>query len=231
MYIVIVANLPDLDLTPYLSHIRQADLLIAADGGANALLRHQLVPQIVVGDLDSLDPANQALLAAQGTSLRRFPRDKDETDLELALMLACEHKPERIDLLGVLGGRWDHTLANVALLSLPILDQIQVRCLADQQELFLVKQRATIVGHHGDTVSLIPLTPIVTGVTTHGLRYALDDATLHFEQARGVSNTLFESPGHVRIGSGLLLIVHHFDDGAHQWRMVESQAEENTHDQ
>jgi thiamine pyrophosphokinase len=217
MYTVIVANEPDLDAAPYLAQIDAADSLIAADGGALPLLRMGRLPQVVIGDLDSLDADSQAELLAKGVELRRHPRAKDETDLELALLYAAERGASSIDIIGALGGRWDHTLANVALLALPELRGRRARLLADDQELFLVRDSATIDGRAGDTVSLLPLTPEAHGVTTHGMLYPLADATLRYEQARGISNVLLEPPGRVSLREGLLLVVHHDDGGAHQF--------------
>jgi thiamine pyrophosphokinase len=180
-------------------------------------LRLGLAPQFVIGDLDSLDADSQAALQAQGVELRRYPRAKNETDLELALLAAAECGASSIDILGGLGGRWDHTLANVALLALPELRGRRSRLLADRQQLFLVRDTATIEGRVGDTVSLLPLTHAADGVTTRGLLYPLDDATLRYEQARGISNVLIEPPGGVSLRDGLLLVVHHDDGGAHQF--------------
>ena len=221
MYVVIVANAPDLDAAPYLAQIDAADALIAADGGALPLLRLSRPPQLVIGDLDSLDADSQAVLLAQGVELHRHPRAKDETDLELALLYAAGSGASSIDILGALGGRWDHTLANVALLALPELRGRRVRLLADAQELFLVRDSAAIDGRAGDTVSLLPLTPEAHGVTTSGLLYPLDEATLRYEQARGISNVLLEPPGQVSLHDGLLLVVHHDDGGAHQFLYTE----------
>ena len=157
----------------------------------------------------SLDAASLAELEAQGVELRRFPREKDETDLELALLHAASAGATAIDILGALGGRWDHTLANVALLALPELRGRRARLLADGQTLFLVRDAAVLEGQAGDTVSLLPLTGEAHGVTTRGLRYPLDDATLSYERARGVSNVLLDPPGHVSLREGLLLVVQH----------------------
>jgi hypothetical protein len=93
----------------------------------------------------------------------------------------------------------------------------RVRLLADRQELFLVRDSAALEGRAGDTVSLLPLTPEVRGVTTHGLLYRLEEATLRYERARGISNVLLEPPGRVALREGLLLVVHHDDEGAHQF--------------
>jgi thiamine pyrophosphokinase len=209
MYAVIVASTPELDIEPYQQHIRAADLLIAADGGALPLLRAGIVPHVTIGDMDSIDAAGLVALEAHAVALRRFPREKDETDLELALLHAAAAGATAIDILGALGGRWDHTLANVALLALPELRGRRARLLADDQELFLVRDSATIDGRAGDTVSLLPLAGAAHGVSTKGLRYPLDDATLSFERARGVSNVLLDPPGLVSLREGLLLVVQH----------------------
>jgi thiamine pyrophosphokinase len=218
MHAVIVASAPELDAAPYAALIRGADLLIAADGGAGPLLRAGLPPQLVVGDLDSIDQASVAQLTALGVELDRHPRAKDETDLELALLHAAQAGATQIDVLGALGGRWDHTLANVAMLDMPELRGRNVRLLDGQQVLFVVRDAAEIAGRRGDTVSLLPLTGEARGITTKGLLYPLADATLRYERARGVSNVLLEPPGSVSLREGLLLVVHHDDGGAHQWR-------------
>lgn len=220
MHVVIVANAPELDARPYLAHIQAADLLIAADGGALALLRAGCWPSLVIGDMDSLAESDLRLLAEHGAELRRFPREKDETDLELALLAAVARGATAIDVLGALGGRWDHSLANVALLALPELAACRVRLLAERQMLFLVRESAPIEGRPGDTISLLPLTAAVHGVTTEGLQYALTDATLKFEHARGVSNVLRTPPGRVALRTGLLLVVQHDDGGAHQAHLL-----------
>lgn len=218
MYTVIVANAPEVDLAPYRDLLQAADLLVAADGGAAALLKHDILPQIVIGDLDSLDDATVAMLDARGVMLERSPRAKDETDLELALLYAVGQGATTIDLIGALGGRWDHTLANVALLAMPELIGRRVRLLDQGQSLYLVRADADLPGQRGDTLSLLPLTGSVEGVTTRGLLYPLADATLSFERARGISNVLLDPPGAVSIRSGLLLVVQHDDGGIHQWR-------------
>ena len=218
MHIVIVAHAPDLDAAPFRERIAAAGRRVAADGGALPLMRLGLPPHLVIGDMDSLDAAALDALAAGGAELRRFRRDKDETDLELALLYAAAQGAQAIDIIGALGGRWDHTLANVALLALPELRGRQVRMLAPGQTLMLVPGALDIPGKVGDTVSLIPLAGPAHGVTTRGLQYPLRDATLSFERARGVSNVLLEPPGRVEVRAGLLLLVHHDDGGAHQWR-------------
>lgn len=219
MHTIIVANAPDLDLTPYLDMVRSADYVIGADGGGQTLLHAGVLPQVVIGDLDSLDQASEAELTARKVDLRRYAREKDETDLELALLHAATIGSDQIDVLGALGGRWDHTLANIGLLAHPALAGRRVRLLAPRQMLYLVPPhtRVEFGGAQGDTISLLPLAPAVHNVTTYGMLYPLAQATLYANQARGISNVLIEPPGGVATGEGALIVVQHSDGGAHQW--------------
>jgi thiamine pyrophosphokinase len=210
MHAIIVANAPTFDAAPFADALAAADLVIAADGGGNALHAAGVVPHVVVGDLDSLDPMAESAFRAAGAEVRRFPVEKDETDLELALLLAVERGADQIDILGALGGRWDQGLANVAMLALPDLVGLRVRLLDVDQEAFLVRGAADIPGAAGDTVSLLPLGGAAHGITTRGLYYPLDDASLRFERSRGVSNVITQPPAHVFVGEGLLLVVHAF---------------------
>lgn len=203
----IVANTPDFDATPFLPLLQSTALLIAADGGGDALFKVGQVPHLIVGDLDSITPAALAALIRGGSEVRRFRTDKDETDLELALLAAVERGATHIDILGALGGRWDQTLSNVALLALPELHDCHVRLLDRGQEAFLVHGYANISGTVGDTVSLIPLGGSALGITTRGLHYPLTDATLRFEHSRGVSNVIDSLPAEVTLRAGMLLIV------------------------
>jgi thiamine pyrophosphokinase len=216
---LIVANAPDFDAEPFADLLRDADLLIAADGGANALHRAGIAPGLVVGDLDSLDEAALAWLEAQGCAVERAPREKDETDLELALLLALERGAATIDVLGSLGGRLDHTLANVAMLGMRELAGRRVRLLDTTQELLALRagEQLALAGSVGDTVSLLPLSAEAQGITIDGFLYPLHEATLRADRARGVSNVLLRPPGTVALREGALLVIHHFDAGEHQW--------------
>jgi thiamine pyrophosphokinase len=207
MHAVIVANAPDLDARPFAALLGGADIIIAADGGGDALAQAGIAPHVLIGDLDSISASALAWAQAQGTEVLRHAAEKDETDLELALLLAAERGAERIDVLGALGGRWDHSLANVALLALPELVGRAVRLLGMEQQAFLVRGQASLDGLAGDTISLLPLAGAAHGITTRGLRYPLHEATLHYERSRGVSNVLEQPPGAVTVREGLLLVV------------------------
>jgi thiamine pyrophosphokinase len=184
------------------------DLVLCADGGvrhANAL---GIRPDAVIGDLDSLPDREKEALEGRGVYLIRYPRAKDETDLELALLYAAERGAQRITVLGVRGGRLDHELGNLLLLAHPALCSIDVRLRDGVQEAMLVAGERTLNGQEGDLLSLLSIGGDVHGVTTQGLEYALHDETLRLGPARGVSNVFINSTVVVRVRSGLLLAVH-----------------------
>jgi thiamine pyrophosphokinase len=208
MYTIIVANSPDFDIAPFRIALQQANHIIAADGGANALHRGGLRPHILIGDLDSVTQATLDDYTAAGVAIIRYPAAKDETDLELALLHAVAQEATHIDVLGALGGRWDQTLSNIALLSLPELAGLRVRLLAPPQELYLVQQSAEVVGTPGDTVSLLPVGGPASGITISGFAYPLHEATLPYERSRGISNVLHAERGTIHLRQGHLLVIH-----------------------
>jgi thiamine pyrophosphokinase len=190
--------------------VQEGDWIIGANGGAARALAWGLLPDLVIGDMDSLPEEARAALVAEGCRFIEHPRAKDETDLELALAHAVQEGAREIVVLGALGGRLDHALANILLLTLPSLAGVQVRIAeGDQQALVARSEEAVeLEGSPGDLVSLVPLGGDAHGVTTRGLAWALNEDTLRFGSSRGVSNEMTSSKAGVRVGEGLLLVVH-----------------------
>lgn len=205
---VVVADAPSVDLQSHAGLMREADLRIAADGGARHFLQAGILPHIAIGDFDSLPAAMLEQLEAQGVQIERHPVHKDETDLELALLHALAGGARRIVVLAALGGRPDQHLANLQLLTHPALATVDVRMLHRDWEVFAINHAATIDGQPGQTVSLLPMTEQVEGIVTQGLYYPLRDETLRLGPARGVSNVLTERRATVTIRSGILLAMH-----------------------
>lgn len=189
--------------------IQPGDLLIAADGGGEHLLSLGLTPHLIIGDLDSLAPDTLEVFHQAGAEVLRYPMQKDETDLELALRWAVERQPSEILLFGMLGGRWDMTLANLLILANPLLAGQSCRVLDGPQEMFLLRggDVRCITGTPGDLVSVIPVGGDVQGLTYRGLAYPLDSATLPLGSPRGVSNLLVETEACISLASGLLLCI------------------------
>jgi thiamine pyrophosphokinase len=196
------------------SEINPDDLLIAADGGTLHCLEIGLIPHVVIGDLDSLPKVQWDELRNQDTQIIVHPRDKDKTDLELALDYAMEKGAQDIIFFGLAGGRMDQYLANLLLLSRTKWNHARLEVWSGADKAFLLHSNDLIQfeGQSGYVVSLIPLTPLVSKVTTQGLKWPLKASDLMFGDTLSVSNEILKSPAQIQIGEGCLLVVHHSDN-------------------
>ena len=190
--------------------IAGADSVVAADGGANRLADLGLAPDLVVGDLDSLDPARAEQLAAAGIPIQRHPRDKDLIDGELALLAALQGSPDRIVLLGLLGGqRPDMVLANQMLLFHPLLADRTPMAMTAGWTIFPVgREPLELAVAPGKLLSLVPIDATTEGVDIDGVRWPLSGATLQRGQGRTLSNRIAAERIRVRcrIGRALLFL-------------------------
>jgi thiamine pyrophosphokinase len=205
---IVFANGEINDLEAVRGLIESDDFLVAADGGYHHMQALGLRPGLIVGDMDSLSKEETERLQAEGVQIELHPKDKNETDLELALQWAARAGYPIIVVVGALGGRLDQTLGNVCLLAQPGLDDLQVRLLDGNTEAFLIHGRAEIRGDIGDIVSLLPLFGPAVGVLTAGLRYPLHRETLYPERTRGISNVLERPVAQVELSAGNLLCIH-----------------------
>ncbi len=185
-----------------------AEFVIAADGGFTKAFSVGARVDLVVGDFDSIDDAGRLALERLRVETRRYPPDKDASDLELALNEALMRSPREILILGGLGRRIDHALTNVHLLERGLDAGVDLRLVDGPQSIVLIDGRHDIgEAAVGDLVSLIPLSPSVRARTT-GLRYSLRDEELSRGASRGVSNEVASLPARVEVTRGRLLLVH-----------------------
>jgi thiamine pyrophosphokinase len=205
---IIFANgeLPDINKASLL--IRNGDYIICADGGTRHTSALNIKPDLIIGDLDSAEQAALQKFRDDGVSIEFYPRDKNETDLELAINRALEVNPNQIVIIAALGGRLDQTLANITLLADSRLSSFDVRLDDGVEEIFLCRDQVQVRGRSGDIVSLIPWQGAVSEIQTKNLKWALNKETLYPDKTRGISNEMNRDIASVSIGSGLLLIVH-----------------------
>lgn len=195
---------PPPDLSPRLA---EASLIVAADGGAQHCRTLGVRPHVIIGDLDSLGAAQQAELEAKGARIVSHPADKDQTDLELALLYAAQAGANEIQVLAGLGRRWDHSIANLLLAVQGQFAGLRILFLDGEQRLFVIRNAANLEVNPGERVSLLPLGGDAQGVSTRGLKYPLNAETLSFGSSRGVSNVVMDASAEVRLTSGFLLCV------------------------
>ncbi len=179
-------------------------LVVAADAGADTAERLGLRLDLAVGDFDSIAPDGLDRLRAAGVPVEVAPTAKDESDTELAIRAALARGADALTIVGGLGGRPDHLLANVGLLALPELAGLSVVLLDDRTRVSLVRGPGSrdLSGRVGDLVSLLPLGSGVDGVATSGLAWTLDDEPLPIGPARGLSNVRAERTARVSAPDG-----------------------------
>jgi thiamine pyrophosphokinase len=183
----------------------RAATVVAADSGlhhARAIGRHV---DVVVGDLDSADPAAVEAARVEGAEIVRHPTDKDATDLELAMDEACARGARKLVVVGGGGGRFDHLVANVLLLASPRFAAVTVEALVPGARFAVVHRYAVLHGAPGSLVSLLPVGGPATGVRTEGLRFPLRGEELLPGSTRGVSNVMLEPDATVSVERGAVL--------------------------
>jgi thiamine pyrophosphokinase len=191
-------------------------LVVAADGGWEKATAIGLLPDLLVGDADSLPEEKFAELAAAGVPIERSPAAKDESDTELAILAALRRGATHVTVLGAMGGqRFDHAIANVGLLGLPDPGAGEIELLDGTTRVRLLRAidadgppaNCSLPGEIGDVVSLLPVGAPAVGVTTEGLLYPLHGETLPPGPARGLSNVRVATEASVTLRLGALLVV------------------------
>lgn len=186
----------------------QPELIIAVDGGWLHCQSLGLVPDVVIGDFDSLQDSVLEKIEETDTQLIHHQPEKDEIDLELALIYAVEQGAKDIVILAGLGGRFDMSLANVALLLHPELTAVEIEFWHFGQRIWLIQPPGDeILGEIGDTLSLLPFGGDAEGIETENLAYPLESETLTMGPARGISNVLTAERASVKLTQGALLAV------------------------
>jgi len=205
---VILSNGDLADVSQLKEMIKPSDFVIAANGGSKHCKTLGIVPDLVIGDLDSLDKKLEQEWEKKNVGIISYPTDKDWTDTELALKYVVKQGFKEIVLAGFLGKRIDHVISNLLMMA-DLIDKVdKLMIIEGQQEIYVVKDRLEIKGKQGDLVSLIPLLGNCQGVTTKGLKYQLQGSTLKFGKSRGVSNVMLGKKAEIGVEKGKLLVVY-----------------------
>lgn len=184
--------------------------VICCDGGIRHLEALRIKPDIIIGDMDSASVRQLEHYEKQGVKIIKYPQEKDFTDTQLALEYAFKLEPDAIEIWGALGGRFDHSLANLFLLRLSAKAGIDTRLVDHYCEIFIVNEKTYFTEAIGQTVSLFALDADVAGVTLQGFQYTLDNETLEMIKPRGISNIIVFSPASIKVSSGSILVIRYW---------------------
>lgn len=209
---VIFANGPVADYESLETQLKPKDTIVCVDGGLKHIDALALIPDIVIGDMDSISHQRLAELGDLVPQIQH-PSEKDETDLELALQWASDSAYEKVLLAGISGGRLDHTLANIHLMAMGNW-AFELCAWQPGQYLWIMNSGETLkLNDYADlTMSLIPMTEKAEGIRTEGVKYMLHDETLEFGTTRGMSNVVDSQDAMVSLTTGRLLVVLTYSD-------------------
>jgi len=187
-------------------------VVLAADAGAEVALGLGVTVDVLVGDLDSINPESLAALERSGARIERYPQEKDATDLALALDEAMRLSPRRILVVGAAGGRLDHLFGELLLLGAEDYADVEIDALLGASTIHVVRRERSLVGVPGELVSLQALHGPAIGVTTEGLVYPLCGETLPPGSSRGVSNVFAAEEARIGLERGVVLAIRPGDE-------------------
>lgn len=201
-------QLEDYDYIREVMDYNTYELIIAVDGGANHLYRLGIMPNYILGDLDSIDDDIRSYYEASDVVFKKFPTKKDETDAELAVWMVEEEGLLGIDIYAALGGRIDHELANIQLLYY-ILDRgMYPRIISEREEIYILRnEEMNLKGSIGDIVSIIPVKGDARGITLANMEYSVEELDLKYSVTRGISNVMLAEDAYINVRDGCILVI------------------------
>ncbi len=203
---IIVAS-GNLLFTPRIERLlKEADLIVAADGGATHLKQMDIAPHVIIGDMDSIHPDTRCFFEKKGTPIIPHPSRKNQTDTDLCVEFAVKKGATTVTMIGVTGHRLDHTLANIFLLRRLCTLGVESRIIDANNEIYLVTDHLKLKGKKGDLLSVLPVSDEVTGLTLTGLEYPLEDAAISMGSSLGISNYFKKTWVTISVLTGVLLV-------------------------
>ncbi|OEH85759.1 thiamine diphosphokinase [Desulfuribacillus stibiiarsenatis] len=180
------------------------DVLIAVDAGIGILRAQNIPPKYLIGDLDSASQEDVKWAKENGVTIVQLEREKDEVDTEVALRYAIQYQPNSITIYNDLDGRFDHAMALVYLLLIPLEKGIACHIEGTYNHIYLVQDKLQLSASHS-YVSILPFTQTAKA-SAIGLKYSLPDL-LHVSRPIGISNEFIEQVSEITVEQGIILVI------------------------
>ncbi|NFT91983.1 thiamine diphosphokinase [Clostridium botulinum] len=193
-------------------YVKKVDFIIAADKGGEYLLKYNIIPDLLIGDFDSMSKESLNTLKTVVKEVLKFPPEKDYTDTEMALMEAVKRGGEKIYLLGATGTRMDHTLGNIGLLLSYKKKGIYLEIIDNNNKVYLANNKMDLNGKRGENISFHALSDIVKNFKVTGAKYNIPngkDITLLDPSA--ICNEFLDTCINIEYDKGEILILHSID--------------------
>lgn len=203
---LIVSNGTIIDYSRLELEANRADFIICADGGMNHLAKINKKPDIVIGDLDSINQFALNYIKNNNIPVEKYPSIKDATDTNIAMEYLIDKGYKEIILMGVTGTRQDHTMANIFLLNTLHDKGIKGKIVDDNNIIYLIDDYLELEYLEDSYVSIIPIVNEGIVISLSGFFYYLDKEFIQFGSTHGISNKIIENIGIIRVHSGRALI-------------------------
>lgn len=194
------------------SYIDKCDYVIAADSGCECLSKYGIVPDILVGDFDSINKnilVNEKKLVKE---IKQFPPEKDYTDTEIAIIEAEKKGVDKIYLFGATGSRIDHMLGNIGLILTYKKKNIIIEMLDDNNRMYLADKHMILKGTYGENIGFHAVSDVVKNFKIKGAKYNLyDGLDMHLLDPRAICNEFLNTDIEISFDSGELMIFHSND--------------------
>ncbi len=188
-----------------------SDYIICADGGASYALRENIKPNLILGDLDSIDNDDLDVIRKENINIKKYPTNKDKTDMELAIEEALKAGAKEITMMGAIGTRLDHTMCNIMLLYPLLKRNIKAKIVDENNVIYMINKRIKINKNKKKYISIIPLFSNIYGVSTKGFKYEVKNQEFKLFSTLGISNELLEDEGEINIDKGICLVINSKD--------------------
>jgi thiamine pyrophosphokinase len=192
-------------------YLNKVDFIIAADKGSECLYNNSIIPNLILGDFDSIEKKILDDMKLQVKEILEFPPEKDYTDTEIAIMEAIKRGAKKIYLFGAIGSRIDHTLGNIGLLLTTKKKGAKLEIIDDNNRLYLGENNMMLSGKYGETISFHALCDKVINFNIKGAKYNLENYNMSLLDPRAICNEFLDKPIEISYESGELLIVHSID--------------------
>lgn len=190
------------------------EVVMAADSGLDFLYRTGIMPDVIVGDFDSVkSDALDYFREFEHIEMCMLNPEKDDTDTEFAIREAIRRGASKITIVGGTGTRIDHVLGNICLLGIGLEENVKIVLLDEHNRIRMIDKPLVLKKEeqYGQYISLVPYSDRVTGVTLTGLKYPLTDYTMGGFNSLGISNEIVDEEATISLTSGQLLVIESRD--------------------
>ena len=193
------------------NYLEKVDFIIAADRGSECLYNYGIIPDLLLGDFDSVKKEILDTVKLQIKEVLEFPPEKDYTDTEIAIIEAIKRGAKKIYLFGAIGSRMDHTLGNIGLILTTKKRGATLEIIDDNNRVYLGEKKMKLFGEYGETISFHALCDKVKGFKIRDAKYNLETCDMNLLEPRAICNEFVDTPIEISYEEGELLILHSID--------------------